>query len=400
MFKQHRAMFKRHRALTFLFALTSLVGALVSERALPAQAAASESAASAIANVGSFFVGGRYPDDGTAMIGQAHVFYMLPAVRRHETPLVFIPGMGQTITNFLSTPDGRDGWAKVFVERGWVVYLMDQPGRGASGYHRDVYGPSSRQTPLFLQQRFTATQNFAPQAGAPYGWPQARLHRGWPGTGLSNDPAFDQFYASQVESADGSVSARLVAAAGAALLDRIGPAVVVTHSQAGAYGWAIGDARPNAVKAIVAVEPSGPPFFSAPPPWGDGDPSKLARPFGLTTTPLTYDPPVGDVSELTRVQDREPTGADLVRCWLQAAPARRLVNLSRFPVLVLVSEASYHAGYDHCTARYLTQAGVRTDFLRLSDIGLHGDGHMVMLERNSTAIAVEIGRWLVEQKLD
>jgi pimeloyl-ACP methyl ester carboxylesterase len=367
---------------------------------LPAKPATAASAASGIANAGSFFVGGHYSDDGNAMVGQAHVLYMLPVTRRHATPLVFIPGMGQTITNFLATPDGRDGWAKVFVERGWVVYLMDQPGRGASGYHRDVYGPSSRQTPLFLQQRFTATQNFAPQAGEPYGWPQARLHRGWPGTGVAGDPAFDQFYASQVESADGDVSARLVAAAGAALLDKIGPAVVVTHSQAGAFGWAIGEARPATVKAIVAVEPSGPPFFSAPPPWGDGDPHKLSRPFGLTATPLTYDPPLRDAAELARVQEREPSGPDLVRCWLQAEPARRLVNLSRLPVLVLVSEASYHAGYDHCTARYLTQAGVQTQFLRLGDAGLHGDGHMVMLEKNSGAIAVEIARWLVERRLD
>lgn len=381
-----------HCVCAWMSALLALAG--------PTDAQPAESAASAIANVGSLFVGGHYSDDGSVMIGQAHVFYMMPVVRRHETPLVFIPGMGQTITNFLSTPDGRDGWAKVFVERGWVVYLMDQPGRGASGYHRDAYGPSSRQTPLVLQQRFTATQSFSPQADAPYGWPQARLHRGWPGSGVPGDPAFDQFYASQVESADGNVSARLVAAAGAALLDKIGPAVVVTHSQAGAFGWAIGEARPALVKAIVAVEPSGPPFFSAPPPWGDGDPNKLSRPFGLTTTPLTYDPPLRDVSELQPMQEREPAGADLVRCWMQPEPARHLVNLSRFPVLVLVSEASYHAGYDHCTARYLTQADVKTDFLRLGDIGLHGDGHMVMLEKNSSAIAAEIGRWLVKQRLD
>ena len=37
--------------------------------------------------------------------------------------------------------------------------------------------------------------------------------------------------------------------AGAALLDKIGPAVVLTHSQSGAYGWLIADARPRHVKA-------------------------------------------------------------------------------------------------------------------------------------------------------
>jgi pimeloyl-ACP methyl ester carboxylesterase len=378
--------------------LTVTLAGLVLAFAGLAQAAPSKPANS-VADVGDFFVGGRYTDDKTAMIGQAHVLYMTPAKRLHATPLVFVPGMGQTIANFLSTPDGRPGWARLFVEQGWAVYLMDQPGRGASGYNRDAYGPASRQDPLLLQQRFTAPEAFAPEPGKPQGWPQARLHSGWPGTGAPGDPAFDQFYASQVESAAGGVSAKLVGEAGAALLDRIGPAVVVTHSQAGAFGWAIGEARPDLVKAIVAVEPSGPPFFSAPPPWGDGDPTKLARPYGLTVTPLAYDPPLKDPADLAKVQDDKPAGPDLVRCWLQPAPARRLANLSRFPVLVLVSEASYHAGYDHCTARYLTQAGVKTDLVRLGDIGLHGDGHMVMLEKNSAQVAAEIMRWLQGRKL-
>jgi hypothetical protein len=70
-----------------------------------------------IADVGTFFVGGHYVRDGQAMSGQAHVLYMTPAKRKHATPLVFMPGAGQTITNFLSTPDGRPGWAKLFVER-------------------------------------------------------------------------------------------------------------------------------------------------------------------------------------------------------------------------------------------------------------------------------------------
>ncbi len=70
-----------------------------------------------------------------------------------------------------------------------------------------------------------------------------------------------------------------------------------------------------------------------------------------------------------------------MRCWLQAEPARKLVNPSRFPVMILMSEASYHAGYDHCTARYLTQAVVKTDLVRMADHSLHGDGHMLMLEK-------------------
>jgi hypothetical protein len=128
----------------------------------------------AIADVGTFFVGGHYTADGKVMTGQAHILYLTPAKRLHKTALIFIPGAGQTITNFLSTPDGRPGWAKLFVEQGWAVYLMDQPGRGASGYDQAAYGPANRQPPDFVAKRFTAPQDFAPQDGQPQGWSRAR----------------------------------------------------------------------------------------------------------------------------------------------------------------------------------------------------------------------------------
>jgi hypothetical protein len=85
---------------------------------------------------------------------------------------------------------------------------------------------------------------------------------------------------------------------------------------------------------------------------------------------------------------------DLVRCRLQAEPARQLVNLKVMPVLVLVSEASYHAPYDHCTSKYLKQAGVDHTFMRLEEHGIRGNGHMMMLEKNSDEIAALLARWI------
>ena len=37
------------------------------------------------------------------------------------------------------------------------------------------------------------------------------------------------------------------------------------------------------------------------------------------------------------------------------------------PILIVVSEASYHAPYDHCTSEFLHQAGVQHEFVRLPD---------------------------------
>ncbi len=73
---------------------------------------------------------------------------------------------------------------------------------------------------------------------------------------------------------------------------------------------------------------------------------------------------------------------------------RRLVNLAGIPVLMVTAEASYHAAYDHCTARYLDQAGVANTFVRLEDRGIHGNGHMLMLEKNSHEIVALLDTWL------
>jgi hypothetical protein len=84
---------------------------------------------------------------------------------------------------------------------------------------------------------------------------------------------------------------------------------------------------------------------------------------------------------------------------LQQEPARELVNLKNIPVLIVTSEASRHAAFDHCTARYLQQAGVDTTFMPLAEQGIHGNGHMLMLEKNNMEIAAVIAQWLDEKNL-
>jgi pimeloyl-ACP methyl ester carboxylesterase len=184
--------------------------------------------------------------------------------------------------------------------------------------------------------------------------------------------------------------------AAVALLDRIGPAVLLVHSQSGAFAWPIADARPGLVKAIVAVEPSGPPAhdvdFKGEPEWFADNPRLKA--YGLVDVPLTYDPPVDGASPLTFVREDTPERSGCVRCWMQAAPARKLVNLQNIPILIVTAEASYHASYDHCTVRYLAQAGVKSTFVRLEDVGIRGNGHMMMLEKNSDVIAGTMADWL------
>jgi pimeloyl-ACP methyl ester carboxylesterase len=341
---------------------------------------------------GYFFVGGRIDRaiEGAPMTGQLYAEYFIPRTLKSPFPIVMIHGGSQTGTNFTATPDGREGWAQYFLRRGHAVYVVDQVARGRSAHWSQSQGPVAPADLKRTEQRFTAPRRFNL-------WPQAKRHRQWPGTGRPGDPAFDAFYATQFPSLiDYGRQQELNRDAGVALLDRIGPAILLVHSQAGAFAWPIADARPKLVKAIVAVEPNGPPIYETdvkgPPQWF-ADVGRR-KPFGLGMAPLAYDPPLKRGQQLKFVRQARPDAPDLVRGWLQAEPARKLPNLAGIPILILVAEASYHAAYDHCTAAYLAQAGVPNTFIRLEDIGIRGNGHMMMLEKNSDRIAGVIERWL------
>jgi hypothetical protein len=50
--------------------------------------------------------------------------------------------------------------------------------------------------------------------------------------------------------------------------------------------------------------------------------------------------------------------------------------------------------YDPCIPKFLNQAGVKTDFIRLEEQGMPGNGHMMMLEKNSDDIIKFIIGWI------
>jgi pimeloyl-ACP methyl ester carboxylesterase len=301
-----------------------------------------------------------------------------------------VHGGSQSGTNFTGTPDGREGWAQYFVRRGYAVYVVDGVGRGRSAHWSQVHGQMTNANLERLTQRFVAPERSKL-------WPQAQLHTQWPGEGKPGDAAFEQFYFSQMPSiANFAKQQEINPPAIIALLEKIGPSILLTHSQSGTFAWPVVDRRPDLVRANIAVEPNGPPVreavFKGAPDWFDE--SQRDKPYGLGEVPLGYEPAVTATSKLEFVRQEKPDRPDFVRCWLQREPARKLPNLAKVPTLVLVTEASYHAPYDHCTVAYLNQAGVKTTFIRLPDVGIHGNGHMMMLEKNNMAIAGVIAGYL------
>jgi pimeloyl-ACP methyl ester carboxylesterase len=368
-----------------------------------------------IARQGFFFVNGQYFTDtgsvdlpgmpaasgpgGDRMDNQMYVEYQVPANVRHPYPLVLIHGGSQTGVNFKGTPDGREGWGTYFVRKGYTVYIVDQVGRGRSPAVNplppapEVYAtPFGRPSNTESRMRnWTKLEEFGL-------WPNAHLHTQWPGTGEPGDSAFDQFFASQIQSRldpTGTATQAAAQQAGAALLDRIGPAIVVTHSQSGTFGFLMADARPDLVKGVVTIEGGGTPYTYPVigPPAYFGNPIPSAT-WGLTSVPLTYSPEVTDPAQLSFVQEAAPDPGKLIRCWLQAEPAKELPNLQKMPHLLIVAEASSAANTNHCVSKYLTQAGVENTWVNLGDVGIHGNGHMMMWEKNNLEIAQFIGSWL------
>jgi hypothetical protein len=116
--------------------------------------------------------------------------------------------------------------------------------------------------------------------------------------------------------------------------------------------------------------------------------------WGLTNLPVHYDPPIKDATELQTVRQEKADGPDLIPCWVQKEPAHKLVNLEGIPVLDVSGEASYHRPYSHCIAKWLNQAGVKTTYVNLEDVGLSGNGHIMMAEKNSTAISKFLESWI------
>ncbi|KAF9468789.1 alpha beta-hydrolase [Collybia nuda] len=328
-----------------------------------------------------FYVGQSYVGQGNSSIadGQMYVEHLIPAKVSQPFPLMMIHGHDMTGTNFLNTPDGRTGWADYFLSKGYEVYLVDQPARGRSPYQRDIDGITSTNTTFIVESRFTAPERFKL-------WRQASLHTQWPGNGSMGDAVFDHFFASTTPSLESDITtAEKVKAAGSKLLDQIGPVILLVHSQSGQHGWLLGDARPSLIKGLISIEPKGPPFIEA---VFSNTPS---RKFGLTDIPVTYSPPITSAADLGPVA----VSNDSFTCFQQRSPPRKLINLAQVPVLMVTSEASYHAVYDDCSVQFLQQAGVSVEHARLPDLGIHGNGHMMFMEKNNLQIAEDVlEKWI------
>jgi pimeloyl-ACP methyl ester carboxylesterase len=318
-------------------------------------AAGGEAGPISLRDQGFFWVGARPTTvgAGTTIQGQMYVGYQLAAKKRHPYPLVLVHGGGGQATDWMGTPDGRDGWLDYFLAAGFDVYFVDRPAHGRSPNNR-AYGELGASATTETMSNIFLLQS-----------------KQYPGGGGPQTKENIQHTASS-EAGPTASNAILKEDLGE-LLDRIGPAIMVTHSAGGPSGWLAMEARPKLVKAVLAIEPA----------------------MGITENLaplLTFQPalPAGERFTLETLPVEKP---GLNACKLQPqASVRTVPAFAGKPILFVVSPNSspMFTPSVHCSVHTLNQLGAAAKLARLEDFGLLGNGHFMNEELNNGAIAKKV----------
>ena len=221
----------------------------------------------AIQEQGSFAVGGSTvkhtgtfstknflsPEGQTAYGDHAYVFYQIP-VKAKKYPLIFQHGGAQSKRTWESTPDGREGFQNIFLRKGYGVYLIDQPRIGEAGLSTEAAGdknpwagnPLYADKTLFMLSRVGLYDGDTPHVFDNSAFPKD----------AESINQFQRSWTCYTGELDNDINADALAA----LFDKIGDGILVTHSMGGTIGWRT-PFRTDKVKAIVAFEPGGTPFL-------------------------------------------------------------------------------------------------------------------------------------------
>jgi pimeloyl-ACP methyl ester carboxylesterase len=330
-----------------------------------------ESTALKLADQGGFWVGvGRkLMPYGAIAQGQMFVQYMIPAQRRHPYPVIMTHGGGGQGTHMMGI-GGRPGWVHYFVQAGYAVYWIDRPSYGRSPYHPDALGPSHLPNVPAFEGLLTSTAVFNTAQ--------------WPGPGGMNDPIIDQFMACESGNVtDEAFHSDLAWRGGVELVDRVGPCILLDHAFGGFFGWGVADRRPDLIKAIYCMEINGNPFAA-----------QLR--WGLTASPMTYDPPVTDLAQFRLVDHTQPPDSPRpvpASYKLQAEPAHTWKNLQHIPMAWMTSEFG-GGGSPVANVEFLKQVGCQIEMVRLRDYGIYGNGNLMLLDKNNHEVFTVIRDWL------
>jgi pimeloyl-ACP methyl ester carboxylesterase len=312
-----------------------------------------------ITNPGTFDPNNPTPAGQTFHGDHAYVFYQIP-VKTRKYPLVMWHGIGQSSKTWETTPDGREGFQNIFLRRRFGVYLIDQPRRGNAG-RSTVAGTI---TPVPDEQQWFGTF----RVGI---WPNY-----FEGVQFSRDSATLNQYFRAMTPNIGPIDININTDAISNLFNKIGPAILVTHSHSGGMGWLTAVKNQN-VKAIAAYEPG----------------SGFIFPEGEVPA---YMPSSGGT--LTAV----------------AVPLSDFIRLTKIPIIIyygdnIPDQPNANPGQDGWRVRLamaklwrdaVNRHGGDVTLVHLPEIGIKGNTHFPFSDLNNIEIANLLSKWLKEKKLD
>ena len=312
---------------------------------------------------GSFFVGGEKVEQtqgelgdlgpgGHITVNQMYVRYMVPQGADGHVPVVMVHGATLTGKSWETTPDGRMGWDEYFVRKGHPVYVPDQVGRGRSGFNQAVFND--------------VRAGSVPPGTLPR-WIRFSDEVVWPNFRLGSKPgapyADSQFPVTAVDdlskqgvpdvSFGGVPNPNPTLKALSDLASQLDGAVLMGHSQSGAFPLAAALLNPAVTKGLVLVEPGG-----CPPNYTDEQVKTLA------TLPVLV--VFGDHRDT-------PTGIGIRPSW----------QLSFESCQTLIGR--------------LKAAGGQAQMLSPAETGIRGNSHMMMQDKNNLQIADLILKWIDER---
>ena len=269
-------------------------------------------------------------------------------------------GYGQFSKTWETTPDGREGFQSIFLRRHFPVYIIDQPRRGGAG-------------------RSTVDANIEPTPDEQEWFGTFRLGI-WPnyfeGVQFARDSATLNQYFRAMTPNIGPIDIDVNVDAVSALFNKIGPAILVTHSHSGGMGWLTAIENQN-VKAIVSYEPGSGFLF-----------------------------PEGEVP------DPKPSSGGTLEA--AGVPMQEFMKLTKIPIIIyygdfIPDEPVENPGQDGWRVRLemaklwrdaVNRHGGDVTLVHLPEIGIEGNTHFPFSDLNNVKIADLMSEWLKEKGLD
>jgi len=307
---------------------------------------------------GSFFVGGEKKtvstpannlvpaQTGEITVNQMYVQYQIPMNGDRHLPIVMVHGCCLSSKTWETTPDGRMGWSEYFVRKDRSVYLADQVSRARSGFDPTAFTDvrTGKTPPAQMPGILSASHEigwtvfrFGPKYGEVFPDEQFPMQ------------AIDEFYKQMIPDLNSTLqqNPNPTWTQMAALGVKLRGAVLMGHSESGFFPEQAALINPKGIKGVISIE-------------------------------------MGCVTDFG---------------------AQQLATLAKIPTLIMFGDhlgdvsggpANWAQSFDTCKTfvDQLNKAGGNATMMHLPALGIKGNSHMLMQDKNSDRLADLVIDWI------